>query len=75
MAVCDMMLAAMLLVFALRFCTTEQHKLVLGGQALILFVSQIMLATWQGEQMDNDMAVAGSIGTFVFIVIAIVGAL
>jgi hypothetical protein len=75
MAVCDMMLTAFLLVFALRFCTTEQHKVLLAGQALILFISQIMLSTSQGEQMDADMALAGSIGTFVFIVIAIVGVL
>mmetsp|Transcript_4122 Transcript_4122/g.6889 ORF Transcript_4122/g.6889 Transcript_4122/m.6889 type:complete len:283 (+) Transcript_4122:1-849(+) len=75
MAVCDMTLAAFLLIFALRFCTTEQHKLVLAGQAVILFISQIMLATSQGDHMDADMALAGSIGTFVFIVIAIMGAL
>jgi len=74
-AVCDMMLTCFLLAFALRFCTTEQHKLILWGQAVILFVSQAMLASSQGEQMEGDMALAGSIGTFVFILIAILGAL
>jgi magnesium-transporting ATPase (P-type) len=74
-AVCDMMLVCFVLLFALCFCETEHHKLILWGQAGILFVSQIMLAGWQGEQMATDMTMAGSIGTFVFVLIAIIGAL
>ena len=73
-AVCDMMLVCFLLWFALRFREAEHHKLILWGQALVLFITQVMLATWQGEQMDSDMALAGSIGTFFFVLIAIVGA-
>jgi len=74
-AVCDMMLVAFLLVFCLKFYTSDQHKLVLWGQAGVLFLSQVMLAGNQGAMLDPEMAMAGSIGTFVFIVIAIVGAL
>jgi hypothetical protein len=74
-AVCDMMLACFLLLFGLRFREAEHHKFILGGQALVLFITQVMLATWQGEQMDGDMALAGSIGTFFFVLVAIVGAL
>jgi hypothetical protein len=69
------MLVCFLLLFALCFCGTEQHKWILWGQAGILFISQVMLAGWQGEQMASDMTMAGSIGTFVFVVIAIIGAL
>mmetsp|Transcript_23966 Transcript_23966/g.55906 ORF Transcript_23966/g.55906 Transcript_23966/m.55906 type:complete len:217 (-) Transcript_23966:193-843(-) len=73
--VCDMMIVVCLLLFSLRFCTGEQHKVVLYGQGVVLFVSQIMLATKQGEKMRGDVALGGSIGVFMSILVAAVGAL
>lgn len=72
-AICDMMIIAILLLFCLRYYSAEQNKLILFGQAGILFVLQIMISGKQGEMMKRDLVVVGSIWTFFLIVIAIVG--
>ena len=72
-ATCDMMLICFLLAFALRFCSADQHKTILWGQSGILFTAQVMLAGWQGEQIVSNIVMARSLGTFVAVLIAIVG--
>jgi L-lactate permease len=69
-----MMMACGILGAALRFYESEHLKIVLYGQVLALFVSQIMLAGSQGEMIDETQTQAGVIGTFVSILVGIVGA-
>jgi hypothetical protein len=73
-AVCDMVLVALIFLFAFRFCNVEQQKLVLCGHAFVLFISQVMLSSSQGERIDSKSRVSGSIGTFLFMLIALLGA-
>jgi hypothetical protein len=75
LAVCDMMISGALLSFALQYYTGEQHKIVLCGQAVVLLITQFMLASQQGDKLEKEMARSGAIGTFVFILVAVVGAL
>ena len=63
------------ILFSLRYCTGEEHKIVLCGQGTVLFVSQIMLATSQGERIQREVVVGGSIGVFVSILVAVLGAM
>lgn len=74
-AVCDMLMVTSCLIFGLRYCTMDQHKHILYGQVGALFVSQIMLASKQGEMMDESIVTSGSIGVFVSILVGVVGAL
>jgi hypothetical protein len=73
-AVCDMVLVALIFLFTLRFCTVEQQKLVLCGHAFALFISQVMLSGSQGDRIEIKSRVSGSIGTFLFMLIALLGA-
>jgi hypothetical protein len=75
MSLCDMMIAAALLAAALRFYDPDQLKIVLWGQVAALLVSQAMLAGSQGEMIAEEQLRAGGIGTFVSILVALVGAL
>ena len=75
MAVCEMMVPAMILLFALRFCTAQQQKMLLQAHAMFLFISLIMLTTEQGEKIEAEANKAGCIGTFFFLLIALLGAL
>jgi magnesium-transporting ATPase (P-type) len=75
MAICDMMIAAFLLAAALRFYDPNQLKIVLYGQLLSMLLSQVMLSGGQGELISSDQARSGAIGTFVSILVALVGAL
>ena len=70
-----MMIATALLGVAVRFYEKDQLKYVLYGQVVALLVSQFMLAGSQGDKIDPDQVRAGGIGTFVGIVVAVVGAL
>lgn len=70
-----MMIVVWLLVFCLRFCTGDQHKIILYGEGLMLFITQVMLATSQGEVMKDDVVVGSSIGVFVALLVLVVGAL
>lgn len=73
LAVCNMGIVVLLFGFALYFCDSHQHKAVLYGQALVLFLSQLMLASPQGAKIESDQTEAGIVGTFVFIMVAFAG--
>ena len=75
MALCDMMIATMLLAVALRFYDPDQLKIILYGQVVSLLLSQLMLAGSQGELIVDKQMKAGGIGNFVSILVAIFGAL
>lgn len=75
MSLSDMLIAAVLLAAALRFYDPHQLKIVLWGQVAALLVSQAMLTGSQGSMIAPEQARAGAIGTFVSILVALVGAL
>jgi hypothetical protein len=72
--VCDMVLVALIFFFVLRYCGVEQQKLVLCGHAFVLFISQVMLSSLQGDCIVSMTRVSGSIGTFLFMLISLLGA-
>lgn len=75
MAQCDMMIVAGLLAASIRFLDADQQKIVLWHQVGALMVSQAMLAGEMGEMIETEQKQAGSIGTFISIVAATLGAL
>ena len=75
LAVADMVLVPVVMIFALGFGQIEQHRAVLKAQVLALFLSQIILSSQQGDQIVREQLEAGMAGTFASIVIAVVGAL
>ena len=75
MALCDMLIVVVIVAFALCYCSVEQHQALLRGQVLALFFSAHLLGSSQGEMIQPSQLKAGMIGTFVSILLAVVGAL
>lgn len=75
MALCDMMIVAVILGVTLRFFEPDQQKVILWAQVAALMVSQVMLAGGPGEMIQRGQASAGSIGTFLSILVGTLGAL
>lgn len=73
-AVAAMMWACLILGWSTLMATAEQHKVLLLGQALALFVSQIMLAGSQGEMVQPDQVKAGGVASFLCIIVSLLGA-
>lgn len=70
---CDAMLVPVVMLFALFFCTIDQHRSLLRGQAVALFVSQIVLSSRQADMMDPEYVKTSMIGTFSSIVLSVAG--
>lgn len=75
MAVCQMMLVSCIMLFAAIYCTIDQHRALLKGQAVSLFLSAHVLASAQGEMIEKSQVNAAMVGTFTSIVLAVVGGL
>ncbi len=75
MGMCDMMLVAVILGATLRFFDSDQQKIVLWSQVGALLVSQAMLAGEPGMMIEEEQKQAGSIGNFISLVAATLGAL
>jgi uncharacterized membrane protein YbjE (DUF340 family) len=75
MALCDMMLVALILGISLRFLDPDHQKVVLWCEVVSLFISQAMLAGATGDMIEQEMKEAGVIATFVCIVVSTIGAL
>jgi hypothetical protein len=75
MAICDMMVVTALLGATMRFFEPDQQKVVLWAQVGALLATQAMLAGGPGAMIEKDQVRAGSIGTFVSIATATLGAL
>jgi hypothetical protein len=73
-AVTAMMWTSIILAWATLMTTADQHKALLVGHALVLFASQIMLAGSQGERIKPDQVKAGVVGSFIGIVVSLLGA-
>jgi hypothetical protein len=73
-AVTAMMWTSVILAWATLMTTAEQHKALLVGHALVLFASQIMLAGSQGERIKPDQVKVGVVGSFIGIVVSLLGA-
>jgi hypothetical protein len=70
---CNMMIVAMIKLFCLRFCTPEQHKIVNRGQAIMLYISLIIMSNAEGMESQANKVIC----TFIFtlILVALAGAL
>jgi hypothetical protein len=75
LAVRDMFIVVLVLLFVMIHCTVTQQKTVLLGQAAMLLLSLLLLLGPQGELMDPDTMKAGAFGTFLFMVACLVGAM
>ena len=75
LTLCDAMLVPIVMIFALFFCPVTQHRSLLYGQAVSLFVSQIILASSQADMMDNDYVKTSMVGTFSNIVLSVAGSM
>ena len=73
-ALVSMMWVTLILGWSTLMATADQHKVLLKGQAISLFVSQILLTFSQGEMIPPEQVKAGGIGTFLCIVVSILGA-
>ena len=73
-AVTQMLWTAIILCWSVLLANPTQQKTLLLGQAAALFVSQVMLAGYQGENMETGQLRAAVIGTFFSILIALAGA-
>jgi hypothetical protein len=71
----EMLWVTVILAASTILTSTEQQKSLLVGHAAVLFLTQIMLAGKQGEQMEKSQLDACGIGNFFSILIALFGAL
>ena len=69
------MLVPVVMIFSLFFCTKDQHRSLLQGQVVALFVSQIILSSSQAEMIAKEEVQASRVGTFASIVLSIAGSL
>ena len=60
--------------WSIFMATTHQHRYLLVGHAIALFVAQIMLTGAQGEQISTNKARASSLANFLAICVALLGA-
>jgi hypothetical protein len=75
LAVRDMFVVVLVLLFSMIHCTVTQQKSILLGQAAMLFLSLLLLMGPQGELMDPETMKAGAFGTFLFMMACLVGAM
>jgi hypothetical protein len=73
-SVTAMMWICFILGWATLMTTAEQHKVLLIGQALVLFISQVMLAGGQGKRIKSEQVKMGGVFSFLFIMISLLGA-
>lgn len=74
-AACQQMLwVSLILGGSVLLANENQHKRLLTGQALVLFISQIMLAGSQGAKIEESQVKAGGVATFFSIALSLVGA-
>lgn len=74
LTLCDAMLVPIVMIFALFFGTTEQHRSLLQGQAVSLVVSLIILSS-QADIMDTAYVKTSMVGTFSSIVLSVAGSM
>ena len=74
MALCDMMIGVGLLGIALRFLEIEEQKTILRCQVVALSVLMLLLTGPHGMMMEEAQLQAGSIGTFISLTVAVLGA-
>ena len=72
---CDALLIAAVMLFALIFGSMDQHRWMLHGHAIMLFLSLLMLSSRQAEMMPADQVKSAKISTFSSIVLTMVGSL
>jgi len=66
----------MILLFAVTFCTVDQHRVLLKAHVAALFVSQIIYSTKrQGDEMAQEHVQRSMVTTFCNIVLSLVGIL
>lgn len=75
MALCDMMVVTGLLGAAIRFFEHDQRKTILWYHVAALLISQAMLAGDAGEMIETEQKRSGSVGNFISLVAATMGAL
>lgn len=70
-----MMLATIIMAFAIIFGSVEQHRSLLQGQAMVLLVNQIMLASSQGDMMIRGHVHSAALASFFSILLSVIGCL
>lgn len=73
-ALCNMLWVCIILGWSIMLTPVEQQKKLLMGQTLSLFASLVMLAGEQGAMIEEKQQRAAVVGTFVAIIVAMLGA-
>lgn len=69
----EMVWQALLLVWAMFFCTVDQQKSLMMGQTVALFVLHVILSGPQGERIEAESIRIGLFVNFLSLLIAILG--
>ena len=68
-----MMWCTIILGYSIVMTNIEQQKFVLMGQVIALFISQILLSSYQGTKIESTQLRTGAITTFCAILLGILG--